>query len=110
MQSHGGGCLRQRLTTTRTIIPERAAVANHFHLHGTLRPDASEAIAEAMKLSEELGATSNEARVAWDIVEEIDSSDNSPAFIGSNVIGVDALSEDCYGKIRSLHYLMEDTK
>jgi hypothetical protein len=98
-----------RLTTRSTIIPKRAVVVNHLQLHGTLRPDASEAIAEAMKLSEELGATSNEARVAWDIVEEIDSSDNSPAFIGSNVIGVDALSEDYYGKIRSLHYLMEDT-
>ena len=94
---------------TTPIITSRAIVVNHFHLLGTLRPDASEAIAEAMKLSEELGATSNEARVAWDIVGEIDSSDNSPAFIESNVIGVDALSEDYYGKIRSLHYLMEDT-
>ena len=48
---------------TTPIITRRAV--NHLQLHGTLRPDASEAIAEAMKLSEELGATSNEARVAW---------------------------------------------
>eukprot|EP00986_Skeletonema_menzelii_P013448 scaffold7852_cov151-Skeletonema_menzelii.AAC.13 len=92
----------------RIIVPSRA-VLHHFHLHGTLRPDASEAIAEALKISEELGATSNEARVAWDIVEEMDSNDSSPAFLGSNTIGVDTLSDDYYGKIRSLHYLMEDT-
>lgn len=78
-------------------------------VHGTLRPDASEAIAEAMKLTEELGATSNEARVAWDIVEEMDSNDSSPAYLDTTAIGVNALSEDYYGKIRSLHYLMEDT-
>ncbi|KAL7490854.1 hypothetical protein ACHAWT_000922 [Skeletonema menzelii] len=92
----------------RIIVPSRA-VLHHFHLHGTLRPDASEAIAEALKISEELGATSNEARVAWDNVEEMDSNDSSPAFLGSNTIGVDTLSDDYYGKIRSLHYLMEDT-
>ena len=45
-----------------------------------------------------------------EFVEEVDSSDNNSAFIVSNVIGIDALSEDYYGKIRSLHYLMEDTK
>lgn len=94
---------------TRGVIIPRAVVVHHFNLHGTLRPDASEAIAEAMKITEELGATSNEARVAWDIVEEMDSNDSSPAYLGSTTIGVNALSEDYYGKIRSLHYLMEDT-
>ena len=62
-----------------------------------------------MKITEELGATSNEGRAALDIVEEMGSNDNSPAFIDSNVIGVTALSEDYNGKIRSLHYLLEDT-
>ena len=49
-------------------------------LQGTLRPDATTAISDALRISEEFGATSNEARVAWDIVEEIDSSDNSAAW------------------------------
>ena len=40
------------------------------------RPDSSEAIQEALRLSKELGPGSNEARVAWDIVEEIDASDS----------------------------------
>ncbi len=40
------------------------------------RPDASKEIQEALRLSKELGADSKEARVAWDIVEEIDASDN----------------------------------
>jgi len=40
------------------------------------RPDASAAIKEALEASKKFGATSSEARVAWDIVEEMDSSDN----------------------------------
>jgi hypothetical protein len=40
------------------------------------RPDASAAIKEALEASKKFGATSPEARVAWDIVEEMDSSDN----------------------------------
>lgn len=35
-----------------------------------------------MRLSKEHGATSSQARVAWDIVEELDASDNSAAFTG----------------------------
>ena len=44
--------------------------------HGTIRPDASDAIAEALRISEECGPTSKEALVAWDIVEEMDSNDS----------------------------------
>jgi CP12 domain len=40
------------------------------------RPDASQAIKDAMAASEKFGATSKEARVAWDAVEEMDASDN----------------------------------
>ena len=40
-----------------------------------------------------------------EFLEEVDSSDNSPAFIVSNVIGVDALSEDCL----RITTAMEDT-
>ena len=42
----------------------------------TARPDASQAIQNALAASKEFGATSKEARVAWDIVEEMDASDN----------------------------------
>ena len=93
----------------RIIILSSRAGLHPFSLHGTLRPDASEAIAEALKKTEELGATSNEARIAWDIVEEMDSNDSNAALVSSNAIGVETLSDDYYGKIRSLHYLMEDT-
>ena len=41
-----------------------------------LRPDASTAVEEALKITAAFGIESNEAKVAWDIVEEIDASDN----------------------------------
>jgi len=44
------------------------------------RPDASAAIAHALEMSKTFGPTSKEAALAWDIVEELDSSDNSAAF------------------------------
>ncbi len=40
------------------------------------RGNASEAISAAMEASRTFGPTSQEARVAWDIVEEINASDN----------------------------------
>ena len=40
------------------------------------RHDSSDEIKEALRISKEFGPTSKEARVAWDIVEEIDASDN----------------------------------
>jgi hypothetical protein len=41
-----------------------------------VRPDSSQEIQEALRKSKEFGIDSKEARVAWDIVEEIDASDN----------------------------------
>jgi len=38
--------------------------------------DSTEAIEAALDASKKFGATSKEARVLWDIVEEISSSDN----------------------------------
>jgi len=40
------------------------------------RPDSSEEIQEAFRKSKEFGPNSNEAKVAWDIVEEIDASED----------------------------------
>ena len=52
------------------------ASSSSTRLSGTVRPDATDAIAEALRLSEEYGASSPEARVAWDVVEEMDSNDS----------------------------------
>ena len=41
-----------------------------------LRADVSESIEAALTASRTFGATSKEAAVAWDIVEEINASDN----------------------------------
>jgi len=72
-------------TTTTTTIHRRIAPlgtttkAPPSSLVAFARPDSSDAVAEAVRISEKYGATSKEARVAWDIVEEMDSSDTSPA-------------------------------
>jgi len=52
------------------------------------RADASALIEEALKISKEFGATSAEARLAWEAVEEVNASDNSVATKGS-------LDEEC---------------
>jgi hypothetical protein len=41
------------------------------------RPDSSNDVEEAIRLSKEFGLNSEEAKVAWDIVEEIDASDSN---------------------------------
>ena len=40
------------------------------------RPDSSAAVAHALETSKKFGPTSKEAAAAWDIVEEMDASDN----------------------------------
>lgn len=40
------------------------------------RPDTSKYVDEAMAASKKFGATSKEARLAWEEVEEMDSSNN----------------------------------
>lgn len=40
------------------------------------RVDSSAAVAAALEASKKYGATSPEARVAWEAVEDMDSSDN----------------------------------
>lgn len=41
-----------------------------------VHPDASAAIEAAVQASKNFGPTSPEARVAWDVVEEISAADN----------------------------------
>ena len=40
------------------------------------RPDSSTAVARALEMSKKFGPASKEAAAAWDIVEEMDASDN----------------------------------
>lgn len=40
------------------------------------RPDTTEYVAAALEASKKYGATSKEARIAWEAVEEIDAADN----------------------------------
>lgn len=40
------------------------------------RPDTSAMVEEALKITATYGIDSDEAKVAWDAVEEVDSSDN----------------------------------
>jgi CP12 domain len=56
------------------VAPGLAVVRTPTHLQA--RADASAAIKAALDASKKFGATSPEARVAWDTVEEIDASDN----------------------------------
>ena len=44
------------------------------------RTDSSEAVKAALEASKQYGATSKEARLAWEAVEEMDSSDNRYVF------------------------------
>jgi len=49
--------------------------------------DSTEAIKEALEATKKFGPTSPEARLAWDIVEEIDASDNTAAYESSSSTG-----------------------
>lgn len=40
------------------------------------RPDATELIKNAVAISQKFGKDSPEARLAWEVVEEVDASDN----------------------------------
>ena len=75
------------------------------------RPDSSAAVAEALRTSREFGATSNEARIAWETVEEMDASDASPAMGNSNGDPDDVRRQMDYAhQVRSLNQLLESTQ
>jgi len=62
-----------------TATLPKAARATTMMAH----PDSADLVQEAMKVTEEFGATSTEARLAWETVEEVDASDNTAASMGS---------------------------
>jgi len=71
------------------------------------KADASAAIKEALAASEEFGAASPQARVAWDIVEEIGSADNSSAFAGG-VSDEESIGREYQEKLSALADLLEE--
>jgi len=82
---------------------------------GQQRIDTSEYITAAVAASQTFGPTSKEARVAWDIVEEMDASDNSAAFEGGIneeecLVALENEPDDCkeyYDKLEQLELLIQ---
>ena len=58
-------------TTTTRAVPSRSTA-----LYAETRPDSSKAVAAALEASKKYGATSVEARLAWEAVEDMDAADN----------------------------------
>mmetsp|Transcript_5889 Transcript_5889/g.8756 ORF Transcript_5889/g.8756 Transcript_5889/m.8756 type:complete len:233 (-) Transcript_5889:143-841(-) len=65
------------------VVPSRAAPRFAVSSLNLERGDSTDAVDAALEASRSFGATSEEARVAWDIVEEIRASDNSAAYVHS---------------------------
>lgn len=67
------------MKTTLSFVLLLASSANGFSAPGVgkaTRPDTSGLVEEALKTTAAFGIDSKEARVAWDVVEEMDASDN----------------------------------
>ena len=58
------------------FAPASFGVLRSTALFDTTTADSSEAVKNALEASKKFGATSKEARVAWEIVEEIDASNS----------------------------------
>lgn len=73
------------------------------------RGDDSSAVQEALVASRMYGPSSKQARVAWDIVEEIRASDNSAAFVQSphDVLADPTQNKDKYEQFLQLKDLAE---
>eukprot|EP01083_Nonionella_stella_P061717 160760_1 len=111
----------QAATTTEAFsLPPHHSHAQLFRqtrsalLRGTAHPDASEAITEALRLSKTFGPRSDQARAAWDIVEEMDDN-NSDSIISAHYrlksnpnLDYDD-PRDYRDRIRSLSRLLEET-
>ena len=82
-------------------------------LEGTVRPDSSEAVAEALRISKKYGASSPEARVAWDVVEEMDSNwtPNMEDMSSSKSLSKEEMNKMDYGiQVRALAQLLQGNK
>mmetsp|Transcript_14205 Transcript_14205/g.20948 ORF Transcript_14205/g.20948 Transcript_14205/m.20948 type:complete len:221 (+) Transcript_14205:135-797(+) len=75
------------------------------------RVDSSEAVKAALEASKTHGPTSPEARVAWDIVEEMDASDNSNAYSGGeSTKRISANAKEYTEKVAELAALLEEQR
>ncbi|CAJ1959309.1 unnamed protein product [Cylindrotheca closterium] len=78
------------LTLAATSTPSSNAFLSNIGIQGQwkenplrqTRVDTSDLIEEALVASKKYGASSPEARLAWETVEEIDASDNTAATLG----------------------------
>ncbi|CAB9507090.1 expressed unknown protein [Seminavis robusta] len=70
-------------TAVHGFAPSTVGFRATTSLKSVDRPDASAAIEAAMAATKEFGATSTEARMAWETVEEMDAADTSAATGGS---------------------------
>jgi CP12 domain len=71
--------LKKQLTMMIKTVAAIAALATAVHgfsAPSVPRPDSSGAVKLAMEITAAKGINSPEAKVAWDIVEELDASDN----------------------------------
>mmetsp|Transcript_4982 Transcript_4982/g.11074 ORF Transcript_4982/g.11074 Transcript_4982/m.11074 type:complete len:219 (+) Transcript_4982:121-777(+) len=71
--------------------------------------NSDQLVAEALELSNKFGATSKEARLAWEAVEEVNASDNSVATMGSlnEECEVEVVSQDCLEYNAALEEMQE---
>lgn len=75
------------------------------------RVESASLVEEALAASKKFGASSSEARLAWEAVEEVDSADNSEAMKGSlDDCDVENVSSDCLeysAKLEELQSLLD---
>jgi len=74
------------------------------------RPDASEAIAHALEMSKKYGGSSKEAAAAWDIVEELDASDNSASYKGGESDARVSYDKNFNAKLKELADILQENE
>ena len=72
------------LAVAQSFSPSTMRMRKTTHL--LARADSSDLVKQALEASKKFGASSPEARLAWEAVEEVDSSDNRYAFSVSVVL------------------------
>ena len=70
--------LWKRMAFTLLLLPSIADAFSVINKNSpkSIRPDATSAVEEALKITASFGIDSKEAQVAWDTVEELSASDN----------------------------------
>mmetsp|Transcript_26102 Transcript_26102/g.26537 ORF Transcript_26102/g.26537 Transcript_26102/m.26537 type:complete len:229 (+) Transcript_26102:92-778(+) len=102
------------------VLPSSCSCRNlnsrdRTNLRMATRVDSADLVEEALAASKEFGSTSKEAMLAWEAVEEVDSSDNSAATMGNlnDECDVEVITPDCleYNEsLEKLQVLLEASK